>query len=195
MKAEQLIQSLIAETRGIVAEVEKLKALDLSALTWRPSPASWNTLECLEHLNLYGDFYLPEIEKQINHAKRPADQEFKSGVLGAYFAKSMLPKAKLNKMKTFKDKDPMHAKLELDVIDRFLHQQAQLLDLLDRSRKVSLNRVKTSISITKWIKIRLGDTFQFYINHMLRHLQQIERIQAGQKETTKKTPIYAAPVH
>src|SRR5690606_10422315 len=89
---------------------------------------------------------------------------------------SMLPKDKLNKMKTFKDKDPLNASLDRKVIDHFLQQQVILLDLLDQSHRVSLNKVKISTSISNLIKLKLGDTFRFYINHMIRHSKQIDRI-------------------
>jgi len=195
MQSEQLIQTLIEQTRQVLNEVEKLKAQDFPALTWRSNPTSWNILECLEHLNRYGNFYLPEIERQINRSGTQSDREFKSGFLGAYFAKSMLPKEKLNKMKTFKDKNPLNANLGVDVIDRFISQQSQLLDLLDKSRHVSLNSVKTSISISKWIKIKLGDTFQFYVNHILRHLKQVERILFEYKQQTYTHSKHAVSVH
>lgn len=93
----------------------------------------------------------------------------------------MLPKAQLNKMKTFKDKNPLNANLGKTVIDKFIHQQIKLIDLLTQSRKVSLNKVKIQTSISSFIKIKLGDTFQFIINHNIRHLKQIESIQANRK--------------
>lgn len=182
MQSENLIQSLIEQTRQIINQVEKLKINDLQTLTWKENETSWNILECLEHLNLYGNFYLPEIENKIQNSKTSkADLEFKSGILGNYFAKSMLPKGKLNKMKTFKDKNPLNATLDKTVIDKFINQQIKLLDLLNQSRKVSLNKVKIETSISSLIKLKLGDTFQFFINHIIRHLNQIDKIQATMK--------------
>lgn len=180
MQSDTLIQSLIEQTHEIITKVEQLKELDTPTLLWRENPTSWNILECLEHLNLYGDFYLPEMERKIRNSHTKSEKEFKSGFLGNYFANSMLPKAKLNKMKTFKDKNPLNATLDHSVIDRFLKQQLQLLELLELSKNVSLNKVKTSISITKLIKLKLGDTFRFYINHMLRHMNQIDNILRAQ---------------
>jgi len=181
MQSENLIQSLIEQSRQIMNQVEKLKTNDLHFLTWRENPTAWCILECLEHLNLYGDFYLPQIENSIKNSKTKNEIEFKSGLLGNYFAKSMLPKAQLNKMKTFKDKNPLNANLGKTVIDKFIHQQIKLIDLLTQSRKVSLNKVKIQTSISSFIKIKLGDTFQFIINHNIRHLKQIESIQANRK--------------
>lgn len=121
------------------------------------------------------------MENKIKNSTSATDIEFHSGFLGNYFAKSMLPKEKLNKMKTFKDKNPLNAKLDKSVIDRFINQQIKLLDLLNQSRNVSLNKVKIKTSISSFIKLRLGDTFQFFINHIIRHLKQIERIQTALK--------------
>lgn len=183
MQTEYLIQSLLEQTRQILNQVEKLKNYDLHSLTWKENPTSWSILECLEHLNLYGDFYLPQIESKIKTSNTQFESEFRSGILGGYFAKSMLPKEKLNKMKTFKDKNPLNAKLDKTVIDKFINQQIILLDLFNKSRNVSLNKVKVETSISSLIKLKLGDTFQFFINHIIRHLKQIDRIEQAFKNT------------
>ncbi len=181
MQSELLIQSLIEQTRQIMNQVEKLRNCDAHTLTWKENATSWSILECLEHLNLYGDFYLPQIEDKIKNSSTKNELDFKSGLLGNYFAKSMLPKEKPSKMKTFKDKNPLNAKLDTTVIDRFVNQQIKLLDVLNKSRNVSLNKVKISTSISTLISLKLGDTFQFFINHIIRHLNQIDRIQVAMK--------------
>ncbi len=178
MQSENLIASLIAQTTQNIKEVEQLKTLDLHTLTWKKSQESWCILECVEHLNLYGEFYLPEIARQIAAANPQTDLEFKSGFLGNYFASSMLPKEKLNKMKTFKDKNPLNAQLDKTALDKFIDQQLQLLDLLNQSKNVSLNKVKIKTIISSLIKLKLGDVFQFLVNHILRHFSQIERVKA-----------------
>src|SRR6185312_5591526 len=187
MQTEKLIQSLLEQVRQIINQAETIKNYDLRKLTWKENETSWNMLECLEHLNLYGDFYLPQIENKIKSSRSKPTPEFKSGYLGNYFAKSMLPKAKLNKMKTFKDKNPLNEKLDKTVIDRFISQQIKLLELLNQSRNVSLGKVRIPTSISNFIKLKLGDTFQFFINHIIRHLQQVDRIKTAMKK--EGTPV------
>ncbi len=187
MQSEKLIQSLLEQVRQIINQAETIKNYELHILTWRENETSWNILECLQHLNLYGDFYLPQIENKIRNSPFKATPEFKSGYLGNYFAKSMLPKAKLNKMKTFKDKNPLNEKLDKIVIDRFISQQIKLLELLNQSRNVSLDKVKIPASISNLIKLKLGDTFQFFINHIIRHLHQADRIKAAMRK--EGTPV------
>ncbi len=177
MKASthDLLEELIEFTREHLNQAEQLRELPLEALNSKADPESWSALECLEHLNLYGDYYLPEMEKRIRESRYPADTQFSSGLLGNYFALSMLPKEKLNKMKTFKDKNPNGSRLDKSVIDRFVRQQNQMLELLQKSRAVSLNRTRTSISISNFIRLKLGDTFRFVIYHNRRHMLQAFR--------------------
>lgn len=176
MQSEKLIQTLLEQTKEIINRAEKLRNINAENLLFRYHHHSWNILECLEHLNLYGNFYLPQIEKALNNSESKFDHEFKSGFLGSYFAKSMLPKEKANKMKTFKSKNPFNLNLNKSVIDNFIKQQLQFIDLLNKSRGVSLKKIKVATSISSLIKLNLGDTFQFIINHNLRHLNQIDKI-------------------
>lgn len=182
IKSETLILELIENTRQNLNFVETLKEKSNSQLNWKQNKESWSVLECLEHLNLYGDFYLAEIEKVLDNAKSHSETEFKSGILGKYFAESMLPKAKLNKMKTFKDKNPLNSFLDNKTIARFMNQQIKMLDLLNRAKSVNLNTEKTAITLTKLIKLKLGDTFRFVINHNIRHIKQIENNLKLQKQ-------------
>ena len=173
-QSEILILDLIETTRQNLNFAELLKEKNETELNWKANTESWSILECLEHLNLYGYFYIPEIEKTILNSKQKSEKEFKSRMLGNYFAKSMLPKQKLNKMKTFKDKNPLNSYLNRKVIDEFVNQQIKTIDLLNKSKVVSLNKNKVEITLTKWIKLKLGDTFRFLINHNIRHIKQIE---------------------
>ena len=156
------------------------------ALNQRLHQDSWSILECIEHLNLYGNYYLPEIEKQLTTSKAISDKKFKSGWLGNYFAESMLPKKQLNKMKTFKSMNPIHSQLSKQVLNTFIEQQQKMLQLLSLAHDKNLNNIRIPISINKWIKIKLGDTFRFVIYHNERHIQQAKRVL---KETNSKDEL------
>lgn len=179
IRSEELIQDLIERTRQNINKAELLKSKTDAALNYKTTSQSWSALECLEHLNLYGRFYLPEIAKRINETPSRKETYFKSGWLGNYFANSLLPKEELNKMSTFKNMNPLNSKLDRTVINDFLNQQIQILELLDKSKDVSLNKTKTSISISSWIKLKLGDTFRVVIYHNQRHMMQAEKALNG----------------
>jgi hypothetical protein len=83
---------------------------------------------------------------------------------------------KIKKMKSPKDKNPSRTALSITTINRFLKQQEQLLNLLQRSRGIDLTRTKTAISLSKFIRLRLGDTLRFYTYHIERHVWQAEGV-------------------
>ena len=181
--AKSLIDDLIERTKEVINEAERFNQLSIDELNWKPTAEKWSVLECLEHLNRYGDFYLPEIQQRIQKAnKAESEQTFKSGVLGNYFANSMLPKEQLNKMKTFKSMNPVGSDLDISTLEKFIRQQKQILDLLNQARQVDLMKTKTSISISKWITLRLGDTFRVVIYHNQRHMVQANKVLVQKKE-------------
>lgn len=186
MDSSTLLNELSDLTQKNIQEVTQFLAMDSEQLNFKPSSESWSILECMEHLNRYGDFYIPEITQRIHNAKHAKTSIFKPGLLGDYFAKSMLPKEKLNKMKTFKSMNPNNSQLDSSVLDTFLNQQEQLLKLLEKSKDINLTKTKTAISISKLIKLRLGDTLRVVIYHNWRHVVQakkvVELVNAGQVE-------------
>ena len=167
---EQQVESQLTEMTGIFQNLK-------SEVLLKPSASGgWSMAQCFEHLNTYGHFYLPEIKKGIeSQFKDSSVIYFKSTWLGNYFANLMEPKAGMKKMKAFKNHVPS-VKLDAHaVIAEFIQQQEQLLKLIKLSENKDLNTIRISISISKFIKLRLGDVFRFIVAHNERHLQQGKR--------------------
>jgi len=178
---DQLINELLNIVEASTATVNKFKTLSANELNYKKDSASWSVLECIEHLNLYGDFYLPEIEKRIALKKTaPASGLFKPGLIGNYFANLMKAgPGKMKKMRSPGDKDPAGSQLTAATLDRFLKQQVLLTSLLNKARETDLVRTKASISLTRFMKLRLGDTFRFFVYHIERHVAQAGNVIAG----------------
>jgi len=170
-----LLNSLINNTEINIIRVKKLSQLPLHKLNYKISKDKWSILECIEHLNLYGNYYLPEIEKTIQFSKENPAKKFKSGILGNYFVKIMEPKAKLNAMKTFVDKNPCGSELDERVFEKFFNQQKMFRKQLEQTKKVNLSKNKITTSISKLLKLKLGDTFRFINAHNNRHILQAEK--------------------
>ena len=177
LPADQLIKDLLDKTSEATEAVKSFKLLSDEKLNFKKTKDAWSILECLQHLNLYGDYYLGAIKKSMLSQKTNSDPSiFKSGVVGNYFANLMLPKdGKISKLKSPKDKNPANSHLTLSTIDRFLKQQEELVSLLRQATGVNLTRTKISISISRFIKLRLGDTFRFFVYHIERHILQAKR--------------------
>jgi len=173
-----LIDDLTEKTEAVITYVNTVSALPEDKLKARPTDDSWTVLECLEHLNRYADFYIPAMRTAIDNSKHPSSVQYRSYLLGNYFAESMPPRPKLNKMNTFKSKNPMGADLSVDVISRFLKDQEEILQLLQQSRAISLMKTRTATTIASWLTIMLGDTLRVIIYHNERHIEQIKNILA-----------------
>lgn len=179
MKIEhlQLIKELRVLTQTALSTVQGFKELSLKDLNYKPCDSSWSILECIEHLNLYGNFYLPEIEKQILNAKTTLNERyFKSGVLGNYFV-NVIKATNPKKIKTTKQMDSTGSPLNFSTIDQFIKQLERLESLLKESEKIDISKIKTAISLSKLLKIRLGDTFRFLVYHNERHIIQATRME------------------
>lgn len=176
----QLMNDLLAITEKAIVAAKKLKQLNPIELNYRKTETEWSILECIEHLNLYGDFYLPEMEKKILSAPTVPDKTvFKSGMIGNYFANLMQVKnGQVKKMKSPKNKNPIHSSLTATTIERFIKQLEKLKSLLHQSMTVDLVKTKTAISLTNLIRLRLGDTFRFFVYHIERHVLQAQGVLA-----------------
>lgn len=172
--AKQLLSELTGMNEQHLKLSLKFKSLSLDDLNNRSTPDAWSALECIEHLNRYGEFYLPAIYTALNNSSHLSRKYFKSGILGNYFAQSMLPKEKLNKMKTFTSMNPAGSELGMEHLDKFIAQLQRMKSLLIEAESADLQKIKTPISISKWIKLRLGDTFRVVIFHNERHILQAQ---------------------
>jgi hypothetical protein len=158
LTAEKLLHHLLETTHENLNAAEHLKTQPPSILNWKQNPKSWSILECVEHLNRYGDFYIPELTTKISNATHKPSEVFESNWIGTYFSKSVSYSENLNKMSTFKSMNPLNSKLTIETLHKFTHQQHQIIALLNNAKSVNLDKTKTAISISKLIKLRLGDT-------------------------------------
>ncbi|MEM7103177.1 MAG: DinB family protein [Bacteroidota bacterium] len=175
-----LVSELVTRTNSFIEIAEKsFLPLNENQINWKPDIDSWSIGECLEHLNMYGDYYIPAISEGIhNGANTKPSEKFKPGWLGNYSANAMLPREGVitNKMKSPKDKNPALSTVPRGVVERFINQQKDILTLLEESGNVSMSKVRVPISIGRFIKFKLGDTFRFIIYHNERHIIQAENV-------------------
>jgi hypothetical protein len=174
-----LLDNLYQKTESFLEKaVRDWQLLPVEQLNKQPAANAWSAAQCLEHLNFYARYYLPEIEKAIAKGEKPAAKTFKSGWLGDYFYRLMLPntegglKSKMNAPKKAVPPSDLDARA---VLAEFITHQEQLLQLIERARQVNLASVRVPISLSKWIRLKLGDTFLFLVAHLERHVLQLER--------------------
>lgn len=181
-QTKQLLNNLQQQTDQFINKaVSDWQMLPHKQFAYKLTPEQWSANQCLQHLNSYGKYYLPAIEKAIAIAKQKSIKEnpvFKSGWLGNYFTNLMQPKddgTLPKKMKSPKNHQPQNNADSHLVIAEFIEQQEQLLLLMEQACQLDLNNIKVPISIAPFIKLKLGDVFMFLVVHNQRHVLQAER--------------------
>ena len=153
--------------------VSVLQNLSAEVLLKPAATGGWSIAQCIEHLNSYGRFYLPQIRSALERNKL-SGTHFSSTWLGTYFIKMMDPKSG-KRYKAFKGHVPAGHLNAHEVISEFIKQQETMLQLLELSRKHDLNCVKIPLSIAPFVRLRLGDVYGFIIAHNNRHMEQARR--------------------
>ncbi|WAC14217.1 DinB family protein [Dyadobacter pollutisoli] len=170
LKLEDRVEGHISDTIVLFQNME-------DAFLNEPSVSGgWSIAQCLEHLNSYGQYYLPKIREQMAEAAdQPEKQDFQSSWLGAYFTRMMEPETGKGKYKAFKGHIPASDLNAAETVAEFLRQQEDLLMLLRAAGSKDLETIKIPVSILPFIRLRVGDVFQFIIAHNERHMQQAMR--------------------
>lgn len=173
----KMLSELDREVTEVTNSISGAATLGNDRLNTQPSPGKWSVAQVVEHLNTYNRYYIPYIQKMMGVAKK-GDGTFKPGWLGAYFTKSMYSEVKTanrvaNKMSAMKGHIPPERLDAAAVIEEFIGAQKELLELLAAMKGKDLASVKVPITISRFIKISLGDAARFLVAHQVRHLHQV----------------------
>jgi hypothetical protein len=191
-KSEELINQMQADIRQIKLAAEHLRQADAVKLSYPPEEGKWSVAQILEHLNAYNRHYLPIIERALNVSSKEKSAWFVAGFLGDYFTRTMMPKNVYeikNKMKAFKTFSPSRG-LNVDtVFNEFMQQHDKLNELLELSKSRNLNTIRIPLSVSKLIRLKLGDMFRFMVAHEQRHMIQARNTIKTLGITTDKFPV------
>jgi hypothetical protein len=178
------VSELISELSKLNKDLETIVINEFSKLSdnqrsWRPSPEKWNINEVFSHLIHYYKFYNPVVRQRLatKGSEFTKSSNFTSSQLGRTFYRSMMLGKKRNikkKQKALKSHNPAITPelKDPEAIKHFLEAHHFWLDIIERSKEVNLKKIKIPISISKMVKLRLGDTLLVISHHTDRHIEQ-----------------------
>jgi hypothetical protein len=180
--SDTLLQDLSNDVNGLLNVLRtRIQPQPHAVLLEQPAPGSWSVIQCLDHLNSYGHYYLPHLHNALSKGEQkgiPAKPLFRSGWLGNYFTNLMQPKpdgALRSRMQAPQGYRPVIQPDAELVITEFISQQEQMLELLRRAGSTDIGHFRIPTSLTRFIKMSAGDTFRFLIAHEQRHMLQALR--------------------
>jgi hypothetical protein len=181
VNTKEYLDETEAGFQSAIKEVELLVAnLDTTTLNAPEAEGKWNMLECIEHMSLATEVYTKNISDKIKSGGLPpASKTFKGHWKGRMFARMNAPKPGGEipmKLKTFKFMEPKNQLKETEVINRFISIHREIIDLIEQSRSVNIDKVKVATALGPMVKLRLGEAYRFILAHTQRHLVQLKRI-------------------
>lgn len=171
------LRRLLADAEAVRTEVERLRdTLSSAQRTWKPEPGVWSVADCFEHLRKVDKAYVRKMEDVVERAG-PSEADFTPSLLGRGYIYGVSPRFKL-KMKAPKGIRPSRdtASADADALDRFLDQQAALIDVIRRADGKDLNAPKFSSPLARIIRLSLGEGLALIVGHEQRHLGQAQRL-------------------
>lgn len=183
MTTSELIKTVSNITQENIDAINKLVGnLNEDQLKWRPDQGFWNISEVLSHLNEYSRYYQPTFKKKIANTRFTGTKEaFVSSPLGRSAWKSMKLGNAKNIKRKFKAQKGYNPSIDSSLLtgreyEDFIKHQADLQSIVELAQSVNMKRVKIPISISKIVRLRLGDALLFVVYHNERHVQQIANL-------------------
>lgn len=150
--------------------------------TWaaRPTAGGWSIAECLMHLNITTERFLPLIDEAVRHGRARAltgPGPYSLGVVGWVLARALEPPYRL---RTRTPPSFAAARVEAipEVLARFDYLQQELLTRMDAAAGLALNRLRVTSPLDGRVKYNLMATFTIIPTHQRRHLWQAEQVKA-----------------
>ena len=142
--------------------------------TVRPTAQSWSAAECLAHLSISTEMFLPVLRTAIDDARRKKSAaKPKMDFLGRVLAWFLEPPIR-KRVKTTAPFVPKSTRAKAEAFGEFASQQEKLVDLLRDAREADL-RVKIVSPFDKRVKYNLYSAFRIIAAHERRHLWQAEQ--------------------
>lgn len=186
-----LLDSLQADVRDVILQATALQSRPPRLLQMQPAFQQWSPAQIIEHLNIYARHYVVAMEEGLHFNTLSSATHFRPGWLGNYFTKMMLPGKEntiTNKMKAPKNAIPASQPDAVAQVEEFRQHQYHLLNLLEIARNANLSSIRIPTTLHKQIRLKLGDTFRFFIAHEQRHFVQLQNALAVLEKTFKVNP-------
>jgi hypothetical protein len=171
----QLIPVLEQLTQAITAQVAPLSHAQLN---WKPNATDWSVGQCLEHILIANQSYIPLIEQILTGRKKPQFWErlpLVPALWGRLLIASLNPD-RLYQIKTAKVFEPTLSAVEPQILATFSQQQQQLVDLMQKCVPLDAARIIVTSPAVSFITYSLLDAFRIIVVHEQHHVAHLAKL-------------------
>ena len=171
---------LISEFAAADARASALaSALTAAQLNWTPQPGVWSVGQCLEHLCVASECYLPAIAQSLTDGRPGVVQEITPGWFSRWFIRNYIAPSPTTKRAKAPGKIRPGTVVDARILDRFLANNERTREIIERAKAHDVNRVRFRNPFVPVIRFTVGTGFEILSKHQDRHLLQAERIKAS----------------
>lgn len=168
---------LVAELDVLRRRAEQLaQGLNNEQLNWHPTPGAWSVGQCIEHLAIANDVYLPPITAALEGLRPSPTRELRIGWFGRWFIRNFIgPIANGTRARAPRKIRPSR-EVDASVLDRFVRGNDQVTAVITRAAQFDVNRVRFSNPFVPLLRFTVGTGLEIIAQHQIRHLEQAERV-------------------
>jgi hypothetical protein len=179
-----LPQEQIQRLNHIINTIDTYSSMNPEKLGTQPGPDQWSLLEVVEHLNHSYALYRPRIDEllqELPDLKEPKEH-FRSGGIKGWLIHSYRPKngKRSFKMKTFSNLEPavkaeqQNEEKQKATFNAFFDHMNHLKESILASRTKDCRKGKLDSAVGSMLRFTIPEAVEFNLNHMDRHLIQME---------------------
>ena len=178
------LSTIVRELEAAEARVGKL-ADKIPDAVWiqRNDDARWSVSECIAHLNITSEAFIPRLRKAIERARQlpPASGEYKRDILGALFGGAVGPMKRIGNLQLMRVKTPPafvpNGQQPKNVsVAEFRRLQGALIDLVRESDGKAIDQVRITSPFGEKIHYNAYSAFVMIPRHQMRHIEQAEEV-------------------
>ncbi len=145
-------------------------------LNWKPSPAAWSVGQCLDHLRVANEVYIPPMTASLKDQRPATVPEIAPGWFGRWFIRNYIEPSENTKRGTAPKKIAPVIQVEADVLDRFLTSNEAARELVRIAGAYDVNRIRFKNPFIPMLRFTVGTGLEIISRHERRHLLQAERV-------------------
>jgi len=155
---------------------ELAKGLTPRQLNWKPSQDAWSVGQCLEHLRVTNEVYLPAITASLKAGPLLAVQDITPGWFGRWFIRNYIEPSSQSKRARAPKKIAPGTRVDPHILELFLTSNQAARELVRRASDYDVNRIRFKNPFIPMLRFTVGTGLEIVSRHQRRHLLQAERV-------------------
>jgi len=152
------------------------RGLSPEQLNWKPADDFWSIGQCLQHLYVANEVYLPAIANALDDRPPAPVQDITPGWFGRWFIRTYIEPSSRGRRARAPRKIAPARQIDPSVLDRFLRSNDVARDLVRRAGSYDINRIRFRNPFIPLLRFTVGTGLEIVWRHQRRHLLQAERI-------------------